>query len=206
MEKNNESDLDSFDQVSDEVIELEDNDDINVLTDKFQKLSEAHKKVSEANKQLFSRTKKAEGFELKEGKWVKPAKEEPKNDTLPSKELPKLNELDYGQLALLRTEGIKGSEELALFKEIMRETGKGVLDILDSQYFKSRLSELREVKATADAMPKAKNRTGYTGVTEVDLAVAKFKETGELPKDFTTRNKVVDIITKEEKGELFQSP
>lgn len=115
----------------------------------------------------------------------------------------KPNELDYGQLALLRTEGIKGSEELALFKEVMSETGKGVLDVLDSNYFKSRLTDLREAKATADAIPKGKGRSGQTGNTDIDMAFAKYKETGELPADFATRNKIVDMITAEEKGPMF---
>lgn len=37
-------------------------------------LKERLAKVTETNKQLFVRTKKAEGFELKDGKWVKPIK------------------------------------------------------------------------------------------------------------------------------------
>ena len=37
-----------------------------------QKVDEYTAKVDERNAQLFARTKKAEGFELKDGKWVKP--------------------------------------------------------------------------------------------------------------------------------------
>lgn len=119
----------------------------------------------------------------------------------------KPNELDYGQLALLRTEGIKGSAENALFKEVMAETGKGVLDVLDSNYFKSRLSDLREAQASSDAIPKGKNRSGQTGITDTDLAVAKFKESGNLPDDFKTRSAVVKQIAAAEQMEgVFSGP
>jgi hypothetical protein len=118
----------------------------------------------------------------------------------------KPNELDYGQLALLRTEGVKGSGELALFKEIMSETGKGVLDVLDSSYFKSRLTEFREIQESSNAIPKGKGRSGQTGANDIDMALAKYKESGELPTDFESRNKVIDLITKEEKGAMFSGP
>jgi len=119
----------------------------------------------------------------------------------------KPNELDYGQLALLRTEGIKGSAENALFKEVMEETGKGVLEVLDSNYFKSRLADLREAQASADAIPKGKNRSGQTGITDTDLAVAKYKESGILPDDFKSRSAVIKKIADAEQMEgVFSGP
>ena len=133
--------------------------------------------------------------------------EDSKGDTAKSTQTEKPNELDYGQLALLRTEGIKGSGEIALFKEIMAETGKGVLDVMDSNYFKSRLTDFREAQASADAIPKGKNRSGQTGITDTDLAVAKYKESGVLPEDFKTRSAVVKKIAEEEKMEgVFSGP
>src|SRR3990167_159729 len=110
-----------------EAINLDEISDVDVLKEHYQKLDESYRDVSDKNKHLFERTKKAEGFELKDGKWVKPPKVEPKVDADPPKEPSKPNELDYGQMALLRQEGIKGAGETALFKEIMAETGKGVL-------------------------------------------------------------------------------
>jgi hypothetical protein len=128
-------------------------------------------------------------------------------DTTKATQTDKPNDLDYGQLALLRTEGIKGSGELALFKEIMAETGKGVLDVMDSGYFKSRLAEFRESQESAAAVPKGKGRSGQTGVTDVDMAVAKYKESGTLPDDFRTRSAVVKHIAKEEHDNgVFSGP
>lgn len=186
--------------------EINDDDDVDALKEK-------HQKLSDANRQLFARAKKAEGFELKDGKWVKPEKpkeapkEKPKVETEPPKESSKPNELDYGQLALLRQEGIKGSGEMALFKEIMSETGKGLLDVLDSSYFKSRLTEFREAQESANAIPKGKNRSGQTGITDVDVAIAKYKEDGTLPSDFKTRSAVVKALEAEEKSKgMFEGP
>lgn len=52
------------------------NDDVETIQTKTAEHNEAVKKYHEDmdnfNKQLFARTKKAEGFELKDGKWVKP--------------------------------------------------------------------------------------------------------------------------------------
>jgi len=115
----------------------------------------------------------------------------------------KPNELDYGQLALLRTEGVKGSDEIALFKEIMAETGKDVLGVLDSNYFKARLTDFRENQASTDAIPKGKGRSGQSSVTDVDIAVAKFKESGVLPTDFATKTKVVNAMMEAERKPDF---
>ena len=185
-------------------IVVDDNDDVDALKEKFEK-------VSEQNRQLFSRAKKAEGFELKEGKWVKPKvekpKEEPKVNAEPSKEPSKPSELDYGQMALLRQEGIKGAGETALFKEIMSETGKDMLATLDSTYFKSRLTEFRETQESKDAIPKGKNRSGQQGTTDLDVAYAKFKDTGEMPQDFKTRVAVKNKMLEEEKAKnMFSGP
>jgi hypothetical protein len=133
--------------------------------------------------------------------------DESKGDTAKEAQSDKPNELDYGQLALLRTEGIKGSAENALFKEVMTETGKGVLEVLDSNYFKSRLADLREAQASSDAIPKGKNRSGQTGITDTDLAVAKYKESGNLPDDFKTRSAVIKQIAAAEQMEgVFTGP
>jgi len=128
---------------------------------------------------------------------------EPKKST----QTEKPSELDYGQMALLRQEGIKGAGETALFKEIMSEMGKGVLDVLDSNYFKSRLTDFREAQESLDAIPKGKNRSGQQGITDTDVAVAKFKETGKLPEDFKTRVAVKNAMVAEEQNKnMFTGP
>lgn len=116
----------------------------------------------------------------------------------------KSSDLDYGQLALLNSMvGLKGKAEIALAKEYI-SNGRDVLALPEDKFFLQDLQKIRDAKASDDAIPKGKNRSGQTGVTDVDLAVAKYKEDGTLPTDFETRNKVVDAITKEEKGPLFK--
>lgn len=204
MENKTGGDITPENDVNEEVV-VEENDDADALKEKLEK-------VSEQNKQLFARAKKAEGFELKDGQWTKPEvvekpKVEDKVETEKPKEPSRSDELDLGQLALLRTEGIKSKEEVALFKEIMSETGKGVLDVLDSAYFKSRMTEHREAKESQDAIPKAKNRSGQQGTTDVDIALAEFKESGKLPEDFKTRSEVVKkVVASEKDSGMFTGP
>lgn len=117
------------------------------------------------------------------------------------------NDLSDGQIAILRTEGIKSKAEIALFKEVMAETGKGVLDLLDSSYFQSRLTDFRANQESLNAIPKGKNRSGQAGVTDIDIAFAKFKETGQLPEDFQTRVEVINRSVKAEKAkDMFSGP
>ncbi len=199
----------------------EDNLDIDIenldeaaAKEKLSELLPKYKETSENNKQLFARAKKAEGFELKDGKWVKSEKEgtpqekPQKVENESPKEPSQSNELTDGQIAILRTEGIKTKDEIALVQEIMSETGKkNVLDVLDSGYFQSRLGEFRETKESANAVPKGKGRSGQTGSTDVDLAIAKYKEDGSLPSDFATRSKVIQALEKEEESSgMFDGP
>ena len=150
-----------------------------------------------------------EEYDYHTGKAKRLAKKLGLEGTEPVKETttPKPSDLDYGQLALLRAEGIKGSGELALFKEIMAETGKGFLEVMDSNYTKSRLSEFREAQESANAIPKGKNRSGQTGITDTDLAVAQFKDSGKVPEDFKTRSAVFKKIAEEEQNlGVFSGP
>ena len=118
----------------------------------------------------------------------------------------KLNELTDGQIAILRTEGIKSKAELALFKEVMSETGKGVLDLLDSSYFNSRLTEFRSAQESINAIPKGKNRSGQQGVTDDDVAFAKFNETGQMPTDLKGRIAIKNKLIANEASKMFDGP
>lgn len=110
----------------------------------------------------------------------------------------KPNSLDYGQKAFLNSYGIKGSDELALVKQF-QDRGFDLDSIVSDDVFTSKLSNLREARETSNAIPRGKGRSAQTSVTDVDLAVAKFQETGELPNDLDTRIKVVDAITAKDK-------
>lgn len=104
----------------------------------------------------------------------------------------KPNEFDYGQKAFLKTYGIQGADELALVKNFASRTGDDLDTLVSDDIFLGKLNGLRQARETMNAIPKGKGRSGQTGITDVDIAVAKFKETGELPSDFTTRNAVIN--------------
>ncbi len=87
-------------------------------------------------------------------------------------------ELDYGQKAFLAANGVKGSDEMKLVQDIMRNTGKKDLEsVLESKYFKSELEELRALRDTANANPTGTKRTGQTSSDKVEYWLAK----GEMP-------------------------
>ena len=206
MSKENNENLDSLNGENDEVVTLDENDDIDALREKFTKLSDSHKKASEANKKLYARAKKGEGFEMKDGKWTKAEKpfEKPTSPQEPSK-LSEF-EIDYGKKAYLKAFGIQGADELELVKSEINRSGLELDELVSNEYFMGKIKTLRDAKESANAIPKGKNRSGQTGITDVDVAVAKYNESGELPQDFTTRNKVIDAITKAESAPLFQGP
>lgn len=126
-------------------------------------------------------------------------KPEVKNNSSEPSEL----ELDYGKKAYLKSYGIQGSDELELVKTEIKRSGMELDELVSNEYFIGKLNNLRAVRESSNAIPKSKNRSGQTGVTDLDLAVAKFNETGELPTDFKLKNQVIDAITKKEKGEPF---
>ncbi len=96
------------------------------------------------------------------------------DEPAPSK---KSGDLDYGQKAYLTaTMNIRGSEEWALVKEYVG-AGKSIDDLVDNRHFNNDLKDLREAKASKDALPSGTKRSGQSARDEVSYWVAK----GELP-------------------------
>lgn len=110
----------------------------------------------------------------------------------------KPGEFDYGQKAYLVASGIKEAKEVKLVKDFMKNTGKDLDAVIESKYFQAELKELREAKATTDAVPKGQKRSGQTSRDSVDYWVAK----GELPpaSEVELRRKVVNAKMAAQKG------
>ena len=199
-----------------EEINLAEINDIDVLKEHYQKLGEAHQKTSDSNKQLFERTKKAEGFELKDDKWVKTVPKEtketePKVETKSSKEPSKPSELDWGQLAFHNSKSdsikIEDSEDVEFLKKTIEDTGKSQDSIVSSNWFTAELKEKQAERVKIAGTPKSKKRTGQSGASDdTDRAMAEFERSGDLPKDFKTKVKVIDKITAKEEKALFSGP
>lgn len=180
------------------------NDQDQVIVDEEADTNEEVEVVEEAPKQEKPKRTPQEEYDYHNGRAQRLAKKlglEAKPEVKEDSSKP--SDLDMGSIAYLaQMTGLKGKAEIALAREYLAN-GKTVLDLPDNKFFIQDLQSLRDSAETANAVPKGKGRSSQSAVTDIDLAVAKFKEDGTLPKDFDTRNKVVDIVTKLEKGVLF---
>ena len=147
-------------------------DDVTALQEK---LAETEAK----NRQLFERAKKAEGFELKDGKWVK------KEGKPEAKESVKPDELDYGQLAFYNSKSdsvkIEHEEDIEFLKKQIEETGKSQQVILNSKWFQSDLKDIQAARTTQEATPPSTKRSVTQTRDTVEYWLAKYDSTGELP-------------------------
>lgn len=153
------------------------------------------------NKQLFERAKKAEGFVLKEGKWVKAEKPAPapKGEVVPKATT---GELDETQLDYLDLKGINEQEDIDVIQSVMSRTGQTVRQALKDEYVQSKLKSNSEKRAVANAMPSSTKRSGGGGGQSLDAAIAKYEQTGEYPADFELRSQVVEAMMNKQNPSL----
>lgn len=127
-----------------------------------------------------------------------------KNKKPTEQKVNKSNDLDYGQKAFLVANGVKESDEMKLVKGVMQDTGKSLEDVLSSKYFQAELKEMRDLKASSNAIPNGK-RSGTASQDSVDYWIAK----GELPpaSDRELRQKVVNARIKknDNKGVFYNN-
>ena len=181
-------------ETDDQVVVEENNDELDASALRT-KLTETEAK----NRQLFERAKKAEGFVLKDGHWTKADKPEPKPDVTVA---PKAStgELDETQLDYLDLKGIGESEDIKVIQEVMSKTGKSVRETLKDSYVVAALKDNQAQRDVRAATPSGNKRSGGGQVDGLDLAIAKFEQTGELPADFKLRAAVVDAKYQKESG------
>jgi predicted nuclease with TOPRIM domain len=96
------------------------------------------------------------------------------SEKTPSK---KSDDFDYGEKAYLFARDIKTQSEMKLVRDVMKDTGKKLEDVLESKYFQAELKEMRDIEQTSRAIPSNSKRTGQSSVNTVDYWLAK----GELP-------------------------
>lgn len=123
--------------------------------------------------------KLAKATELANNYKIRAEKAEAKNKKLakveakPSKKLKKDKEgFDYAEKAYLKTSDVK-PEEFELVEKIMAATGRTLDEVLDSKYFRAEQTELREAKASADAVPDGTKRSGKSSKSAVGYWLAK---------------------------------
>lgn len=185
---------------------MDNNEQDEVIVDNVEDNNETvEENTEETPKEKPERTPK-EKYEYHMGLAKRYAKKAGIEEADEKKNSSKPNELDLGGIAYLNSMvGLKGKDEIALARQYIAN-GKDILDLGENKFFNQDLQALREAKETANAVPKGKNRSSQAGINDVDFAIAKYKETGELPDDFVTRNKVIDAITAAEVTPLFQGP
>jgi len=110
-------------------------------------------------------------------------KEKNRNNKEPSK---KSDDLDYGQKAFLIANGIT-ADEFDLVRGELKQFNGELDSLISNNYFKSKLEENRQMKASDKATPSGNKRANQTSQDSVDYWLAK----GELPPDFELRKKVV---------------
>lgn len=119
-----------------------------------------------------------------------------------SKPSKKSNDLDYGEKAFLIANGLKSPAERKLAEQLKAETGKDLESLVDSAYFQSELSNLREQTATEDAIPKGNGKGNQVANDSVEYWLKK----GELPpvSEVKLRREVVNArLKKDESGGQF---
>lgn len=105
-------------------------------------------------------------------------------------------ELDETQLDYLDLKGIADSDEIDLIQRVMKNTGQTVRQALKDDYVQAKLQEIKDKKAVKDATPSSTKRAGAGSTDNLDLAIAKFEQSGELPADFKLRSAVVNAMEK----------
>lgn len=163
-------------------------------------LASEAKTLEENNRRLYSRAKKAEGFEYDKGKkeWIKKEEKKPEVKT---KKAPEKNDSDsyFGRKAFLETRGIKHPDDQKwVFKEAER-LKMGIDDILGMEHAKIHLKNNSDERKAQAGMPDS--RGGGSGKSERDVDYHLKK--GTTPDDPELANKVIEARMKKESGNIF---
>lgn len=147
--------------------------DIEVIKARAKEIADHAKKKDGDNKQLYARTKKAEGFELKDGKWIKPvAKVEEKvveaKDGLSQKDVIALVRGD------IHDDDIESVQKFAKMEDIT------VSEALKNEDLKAILERRASVRKTADVTDTSKTRRTKTNPSG-DTLVKELSE-GKIPE------------------------
>jgi hypothetical protein len=186
------TDIENIDSLNDEGAD----DEIDAETDP-EKIKAKAKDLKEKNKKLYARTKKAEGFELKDGKWVKPTKPADASKASDANAANKGNEAQYTlkdsralDAANVHEEDVDEVANYAKYK------GISIADALKDPIIKSTLKEKSEQRATAAAANGGTARRGAAKISDEKLLEDASK--GLLPDSDEDARRLVQLQS--EKG------
>ena len=151
--------------------------------------------------QLYSRAKKAEGFDKDKttGKWIK---KEVKPEETDIKDKNKItNEPDYAKLAFLKGEGITHPDDQKLVQDEAARLKLPLTDILQMGHIKSKLKDTQDQRDAQAGMPKGRGSAGGKTQGDVDYWLDKTNPDGTFatPEDPELAEKVIEARIKKEK-------
>lgn len=199
--KNDTQDVDLENNDESAEVDAESNDSKESSEDVSEKLDELQQQLEEQKAEASKYRRLLEKKEKKTTVRKAKADESADDDSAP-------DDLDYGEKAYLRSAiNLKGSDELQLAKEWKSKYDMSVEEMESDEVFISKLTNLRAARESQAAIPKGNKRSGQTGTAELDIAIAKYKENGELPKEFSLRSKVVNKVAEQEQSSgMFSGP
>ena len=162
-------------------------------------------KAEETPEAKYARLKRQLEQHEKKHKLGSHAEKQPEGD---SNQASDPNELDYGQLAFLASQGVdvNSEKQLELVRKSMKETGKDLKGLLSSKYFQAELKELKDEAAATDAIPQKGGRAGGAARNSVEYWVAKGELPPNTPENQQLRRDVVNAKTKAaQSGSQFSS-
>lgn len=159
-------------------------------------LKAENEKVKSQNKQLFERAKKAEGFVLQDGKWIKPAltlKPEEKSETS-NKKSEEYSLQDIRALSDIHDDDVAEVVEFAKFK------GISIAEAKKHPAVKALLDTNKEFRATEAAKNSGKGKQGTSRMTDAELVDQA--ASGNLPDDDEGIRRLADARQAEKLAKL----
>lgn len=186
-------------ETKDDIITSENKDEkveeVEETTEDTKEVEEKPKETPEAKKARLERQLKKVNKEL--GVEEKVA-EKPKAD--------KSDELNEGQLALLIAKGYDHAEDTSFIEAEMAESGKSLTEVLNMNYIKENLKDLKKARDVKDATPDG-NKRSHTGVkSSADYWIAKGEMPPNTPENTKLRRDIVNARAKTDKeGKKFSN-
>ena len=107
----------------------------------------------------------------------------------------KTGELDDATLDFFELKGYGTEEETEIFHNIMKRTGMSHREVIKDEYALAKIAAIRREREIKEATPSSTKRAGGQASNDIDYLVAKAEQTGELPKDYELKQKVIAKIT-----------
>lgn len=182
------NELENIDSQNDEQENTDSTNSDDTTTDNSEDESKEgeQEEYTEREKQLYARLKKAEGFELVDGKWVKPEK---KSTPKPKKE----SSNDEVTMARLEARGVLHPDDQAYILKFAKVEGIHYLEALEDEIVKDKLDRNKKQRLSASANPRGNNRAPGEQ-NELASAIKKYEKDGTLPDSPALTSKLLKAL------------